>query len=110
MKNEKREHPRFAIHQMVEVSFDRQSYIHAEAVNISENGLLCRSEEAPELYSSIELLLEISVHDKKETVQCEGVVVRSDENSEGTFDVGVQFSTGETSPILVEFIKQLEEG
>jgi Tfp pilus assembly protein PilZ len=90
MKNDRRKHPRFKIDQMLQASFDRETYIHASGINISKSGLLCKTEQEMGLYSSIFLM--IRVNDEIPPVTCEGVVVRCEQEKDGTYEVGIQFT------------------
>ena len=90
MRTERRKKPRFLIRQMIELSMGRENFIPAEGVNISEEGMLCRTGESLDLYSRVSL--QMSLLGKKEfSFACEGVVVRCKKNR-SAYDTAVEFA------------------
>lgn len=94
---ERRRSPRFHISQLVEVAYGREYFLQAAGIDISENGLLCETAEAPEKGSHVFLLLEVrgeypGCHDgQPESIQIEGYVARTESAEEGYY-VGIDFS------------------
>ncbi len=77
MSAENRKHPRFEINQLVELDFARETFVHAEAGNLSEGGILCITDEECEVYTKVFLMMTLSLKSGDRIIKCEGVVVRS---------------------------------
>lgn len=93
MLEERRKFPRFEIEQMIELSFGKESYLHAAGVDISETGLLCESSEYVEPLTRLYLMVGLSANDyEKQKITCEGIVLRSFEQ-DGRFSIAVNFTT-----------------
>jgi PilZ domain len=74
MRSEKRRSPRFGISQFVTIGFGRETFLHADALNISRLGLLCTTEQHIDPGTRIFLSL---VLEGDERINCEAVVTRS---------------------------------
>jgi len=108
MKEEKRKHPRFHLDQLIQVGPFRESYVHARGLNISECGLLCSTYEPCELYQQVFAMITFDYGDRKETIKCEGVIVRIDEH-EDKWKVAINLEgmddTGKAA--LKKYLKQI---
>lgn len=91
MKTERRKTPRFSINQMIEMEMGKENFISAEGVNISEEGLLCHTSESMEPYSRVYMQISFEKSQKKQTIACEGVVVRCKKNKKN-FDTALEFA------------------
>lgn len=91
MKEERRKSPRFTINQMIELDMGRETFIAAEGVNISDEGILCHSSESLDPYSRVYMQISLDGGKKKQTVSCEGVVVRCKKNKKN-YDLALEFS------------------
>lgn len=91
MSTERRHDQRFAIEQIVEVSFGRETFVRGTGINISRNGILCETDGYLEPSAQVSLQMTIEAGSKIHRFNCEGVVVRTDEVN-GTFQSGISFS------------------
>lgn len=106
---ERRRHQRFALQQLVELGFGRERYIHAEGLNISRSGILCRADEELDLSNTVTIYFTLDEDaEEPETLAAEGVVQRCDPRSDGSYDVGLEFSmlSPWTDKRLVEHFKE----
>jgi hypothetical protein len=87
MSKERRRAERFTIQHLIELDYGKEQFIRASGINISSSGLLCTVEPAVELYTRVFLSLKLPTSTGEEIINCEGIVVRSDQ-------VGSQFTTG----------------
>ncbi len=92
MSSEKRSHPRFEINQFVEMDFGHEIYISAEGINLSRNGVLCKTEEECPLYSSVFMMMTLPYKNKKRIINLEGVVNRSVHKKNG-WETGVSITS-----------------
>ena len=91
MDGERRKSPRLSLNQCIQISFGKETYIDAEAVNISENGILCSSSETVESLDRIFLMIDLPFGDQTKTIQCEGIPLHTKHEAGKTF-FGVQFT------------------
>ncbi len=77
MAEEKRKHPRFEINQLVELEFARETFVHAEGINLSAEGVLCITDEKCEPHTTVFLMMTVSLKSGDRIIKCEGVVVHS---------------------------------
>ncbi len=101
---ERRKYLRFNIHQMIELSIGKENYVSAEAVNLSESGILCRTEQGVEPYSRMFLLIGVPTKEGEKKIRCEGVVIRCDAIKGGYYDVGVEFTSVDDREALKNFL------
>ena len=103
MAREKRRAPRFHINQLIELEYGKESFVRASGLNISEGGLLCKTE--PYLAPSSRVFLSVHLSDD-EIVNCEGIVVRSERRDDGSYAAisFVEFE-GDAAARLVNFLK-----
>ena len=88
---ERREFVRFEIDQMVEIEFGQERFVRAEALDLSERGLQCKTDGPVDLNSRIFLMFRIPIRHEEFEIKCDGIVVRVTENN-GEYLVGVQFT------------------
>lgn len=93
---ERRKSPRFLINQMIEMNMGRESFISAEGVNISEDGILCHTSQSLDPYSRVYMQLSLGEGKKMQIISCEGVVVRCKKNKK-SFDTALEFADIEES-------------
>ena len=75
--SERREFIRFEIDQMIELSYDREKFVQASGIDLSEKGLQCTTSEYVEPYTKLYLMFQVPLESTTESVQCEGIVIRS---------------------------------
>ncbi len=90
MNDERRKYPRISLNQCIQISFGRETFIDAEAVNISQNGILCSTSEPIEDLDRIFLMIDIPIMDEIKTIQCEGIPMYT-ESVNGKTQFGIQF-------------------
>lgn len=107
MSVERRRDPRFAIEQIVEVSFGRETFVRGTGINISRTGILCASESYLEPAAQVSLQMTIEIGSRIHRFNCEGIVVRTDE-VDGTFRSGISFTAIEETDArkLAAFLKR----
>jgi len=106
MASERRVAPRFSIQQMVELSYGREEIVHASGINLSKTGLLCSTDSYVEPYTEVSLLMQIPESAGEHRIECEGIVVRSEERN-GRFVTGISFTSlpEEDAKALAGFLK-----
>jgi c-di-GMP-binding flagellar brake protein YcgR len=87
---ERRKSPRFQVRQMIAYFPGREEYLWAEGVDLSLDGLKCRSKEPLDPLTTIYFMLELPVEGKVETIRCEGFVAHS-HCEDGACSFGIQF-------------------
>ena len=107
MSAENRKHPRFEINQLVELDFEKETFIRADGANLSEGGVLCRTEEPCELHSTVFMMMTLSLKGNDRIIKCEGIVVRSEKKGK-EWEVGISITSmdGASRKIFSEFIKE----
>ncbi len=83
MAKERRRSSRFTIQHVIELSYGRESYVSARGINISKTGLLCTTDTYIEPYTTVLLAINVPVGPDGDTINCEGMVIRSSEAGEG---------------------------
>ena len=106
---ERRSKQRFNVHQFVDISYMKEDFIPVEGINLSETGLLVRSDSPVEPYTKIFFM--VSLGDDEEPIKGEGVSIRCEE-SEGSFYIGVQVIDMKDSDKLClhSFLENFSEG
>jgi hypothetical protein len=91
IENDKRRHERMVINQVLELATSDGAVIKAQGVNISESGLLCRTDL--EIPSGTFIMFKLLIpSDKSEMlIPCEGIVLKCNEK-DGKFDVVIDFT------------------
>lgn len=107
MAAERRHEARFSINQMVELSFGRETFLHATGINISKTGLLCATDSYLEPYSQVSLMVTIPIEPEPHRMSCEGIVVRS-EVEETQYLAGISFTSldEEDAKVLASFLRK----
>jgi len=92
-KSERRKSPRFILQQLVSISVNgnREEFLRAVGVNLSQSGILCLSEVPVEIMTRVFLMLRLSTDNWHEEVEAEGVVLHSTPSREG-YLLGIHFS------------------
>lgn len=89
-KDERRRLPRFKISLFIELSFDREEYFQAEALDLSSGGMKLRSLEPLEAGSRLYLQLSFLVADREELFKTEAVVMYAGRGGDG-YELGLKF-------------------
>ncbi|HPS85542.1 MAG TPA: PilZ domain-containing protein [Spirochaetota bacterium] len=92
MVSERRKHPRFGISQLVEVDLGQEKYINAEGINLSRNGVLCKTEDECPLYSRVLLMVTLPYKNEERIVNMEGIVSRSVHKGKG-WETGINITS-----------------
>jgi hypothetical protein len=90
IEDDRRAYQRFSINQLVEMDLGRESFIMAEGLNISENGILCASVEQCGLHEKVFLMMTLPLASGDRVIKCEGLVMRSEYNG-ASWDTGIMF-------------------
>lgn len=88
---ERRKHPRFEIDQVVELSYGKETFAQATGINLSEQGILCRTRDELQPYGRVFLMFHVPVGDTRKTIRCEGIVLRSVKDGED-YHTAVEFA------------------
>ncbi|MEW5817520.1 MAG: PilZ domain-containing protein [Spirochaetota bacterium] len=113
MIDERRRFPRFQIDQLIQLSYERESFVAAKGVNISEGGILCITDAPVDIYSRVFLMLTLVFKERSEEkaneITCEGIVNRCDPEGD-IYYVGIQFTDLQENEkrILKKYIDFLE--
>ncbi len=91
MGEERRKYPRFSLNQCIQISFGKETFIDAEAVNISMSGILCSSSVPIDNLDKIFMMIDLPIGNEIKTIQCEGVPMYA-KTVEGKNMFGVQFT------------------
>ena len=91
MNNDKRRRERSAIDQEIELSTSEGQLVKARGINMSEGGLLCRSDEAIPQGTFVRFNLSLPSGEKSISVECEGCVLRC-VAIDGKYDVVIDFT------------------
>jgi len=91
MENEKRRHSRLPLNQVLELSTSDGLIVKAEGVDISESGLLCRTDV--EIPRGTYVIFQLSIPGGKSSmsVSCESTVLKCEEKN-GKFNVVIDFT------------------
>jgi len=88
--SEKRRHRRFAVRQMIEMAFPRETFFTAEGINLSEGGMYCRTDYPIEPYTKVYFMLNIPDGASDSVLRAEGTVIHTRSEDGGTV-FGVSF-------------------
>jgi len=110
MSKERRRAERFTIQHLIELDYGKEQFVRASGVNISSSGLLCTTEPAIELYTRVFLSLKLPSSKGEEIINCEGIVVRSDQDG-SQFTTAISFTSfrPEEAEKLVRLLKQTSD-
>jgi hypothetical protein len=107
MAKERRKTPRLGLHQCVQITFfGRETFVDAEALNISESGMLCSSPTLVDNLDKIFVMVDLPIGGEVEKIQCTGVVMYT-QTRENKHFFGVQFIdlAPHTRDIIGRYIK-----
>ena len=107
---EQRKFERFKVHQMVETSFDRERFVPAEGLDISEGGMLCSTSEPVDPLARIELLISLPRAETEHLIKTEATVVRVEKEGDD-YLIGVQFDAllSEDLDALRNYLEALQQ-
>jgi hypothetical protein len=91
MGTERRRSPRFILHQLIEIEFDRETFIPVQGLDLSLHGVACKTQLPLELYSRVYMLIQLNPNDEQSTLEAEGQVLRCDPMEEGLYRIGIEF-------------------
>jgi hypothetical protein len=94
MGEEKRKRERFPLTQDVALTTSDGTVINSSGVNISEGGILCRTETEIKPGTAVSFQLTIPVGKREVTVGCTGVIVRCIQVG-GKCDIGIELTDQE---------------
>ncbi len=105
---EKRRSPRCTFEQIINISNNRETYIQADGINISEFGIMCGTKEKCDPYDRLFLMFTINNGDTERTIQCDGMVIHSNKKDD-SFETGIQFEdlTSEDKAFIASYLKCL---
>ncbi|GEM_PF-835876 len=112
MSDERRKAKRFLLQQLIELEFDRETFIPVMGIDISVRGVSCKTQLPLGLYSKVYLLIELDKDNKETFFEAQGQVLRCVDQNEGTFLVGIEYSDLEESKrhIIEEWAKVNDDG
>jgi hypothetical protein len=92
MEKEKRRSKRFTLHQLIEVSYEGDLFVRAEGVDLSECGILCKTDPKLEVAFPVYLILKLELPNQAEPVfiKTDGKVVHAEVRDDG-FYAGIEF-------------------
>ena len=90
MSDERRRAGRFKINQLVQMSFDREEFISAKGIDLSELGMLVESEDELDLGAKVFLLFEVPGPEGSQSIQSDGIVAHS-VKTKGKYRTGIEF-------------------
>ncbi|HDP79437.1 MAG TPA: PilZ domain-containing protein [Spirochaetes bacterium] len=104
---ENRKHPRITINQLVELDFNRENFVRAEAIDLSAGGLLCRTDEYCEPYVVVFIMMTLKLKKGERIIKCEGVVLRCDKKGD-LWETAINITSMDTSSekILKSFLAE----
>ena len=107
MSEERRMAPRVSLDQCVEVSFGKENFIDAAAVNISQTGMMCSSKVPVENLERIFLMINLPIGEELLKIKCDGIVMYTKQEGQTHF-FGIHFVDldGETGEILARYLDQ----
>lgn len=91
LENDKRRHERMDTNQALELSTSDGVVVAAKGVNISESGLLCRTDKSISPGAFVMFKLSISSGESSMAIPCEGLVLKCEEKN-GKYDVVIDFT------------------
>jgi len=89
--SERRRYPR--IDKKLSLKLESKEFdIVTEAENISASGAYCRIGKYLAPFTILDISLFLSSKDRAERVDCKGIVVRTEENSDNTYSIAIYFN------------------
>jgi len=77
--------------QMVELSYEKEEFVSASGVNVSELGVMCRTSRQLDEGTRVFLMFSLVCPDCESTIQCEGIVIHCKKTDDG-YNIGIEFS------------------
>lgn len=87
---EKRNFPRFRLEQLIEVSYGRETFLAASGVNLSEGGMLVRTDKPLEPYSRMFVMISFGADSSLPPLTIDAMVLRT-EKADVAFQSGLEF-------------------
>lgn len=91
MSDERRRSPRFILHQLIELEFDRETFIPVLGLDLSRHGVACKTQMPLGLYTRVYMLIQLYPGDENSIIEAEGQVLRCTPHEEGTYRLGIEF-------------------
>jgi hypothetical protein len=88
---DKRRVPRFTMDQMIELNFEKEEFVAASGVNISELGVMCRTSRYLDEGARVFLMFSLVCPACESTIQCEGIVIHCKKTG-ASYSIGIEFS------------------
>ncbi len=97
------------IEHVIELSYGRESFVNARGLNLSKTGLLCTTDTYIEPYTTVFLAINVPAGPEGQTINCEGIVLRSTEEEEG-YTTAISFMSfrEKDAETLVDFLGKHE--
>ena len=109
MTDDKRRHTRFEIQQMVDVAFPRETFFHADGVNISEGGMLCKTNYDIEPLSQIFCMVRVKCSTGECLIKTRGTVIHAQrEGDEVRFGVSFDELDETDRKLLRDYVQELQ--
>lgn len=108
--DEKRERPRFRIRQMIGYFPNREEYLWAEGLDMSIDGISCRSKAPVDPLTNLFVMISIPSPEGERLVRCEGYVAHSRmEEGSCRFGVKIERIPEEERPFVEAYLASLTE-
>ena len=103
---ERRKYPRFTINQFIELSFEKETEINAQGINIIEAGFMCHTDEYVDPYTKLFVLLSLNGNSNVQQISVEGMVMRCMKKGKN-YETAVEFVeiTDDNRQRIRKFIK-----
>jgi len=108
---ERRIHPRIDHQLPLNVAFNEHAFT-TNTQNLSCLGTYCRIDKYIPPFTRVRIKLDLPVNNEKHNVECDGVVVRSDDDADGTFDIAIYFNRiqDHSRQKLTDYVSQHVQG
>lgn len=108
---ERRVHPRIDHQLPLNVAFNEYDFT-TNTQNLSCLGTYCRIDKYIPPFTRVRVKLDLPIHDEKCNVECDGVVVRSEDDADGSFDIAIFFNRikDQARQRLTEYVSQHVQG
>lgn len=104
---ERRIHPRIDKQLPLNVAVNGYDFV-TNTQNLSCLGTYCRIDKYVPPFTRVRIKLDLPIKNRKCPVECEGVVVRTEDESDGSFDIAIFFNRIKEQPKqrLTEYVSQ----
>ena len=82
MSDDRRQSRRFALRQIIDVTFPRETMFQAEGLNLSEGGMMCRTSHPVEPLARVYLMLSLSTASGSYMLKTEGCIVHVEQKGD----------------------------